>query len=66
MSEQARFQRPHYLIDVFTRHPLAANLLMLMMILAGIWGMRQLNVQLNPTRPWDGVAVEITWPGAAA
>jgi len=31
-----RFQRPHYLIDTFTRHPLAANLLMIMLILAGI------------------------------
>ncbi len=66
MSQETRFQRPHHLIDTFTRHPLAANLLMLMMLLAGIWGIRQLNVQLNPRQPVDGVSVEVTWPGAAA
>jgi len=61
-----RFQRPHYIIDTFTRHPLAANLLMIMLILAGIWGIRQLTVQLNPTHTVTSASVQVTWPGAAA
>ncbi|TXS92135.1 efflux RND transporter permease subunit [Parahaliea maris] len=56
----------HYLIDTFTRHPLAANLLMVMLVLAGIWGLRQLTVQLNPPQPSHSVSVDISWPGAAA
>ena len=58
--------RPHYLIDTFTRHPLAANLLMIMLLLAGIWGARQLTVQLNPSQASTTVSVDISWPGAAA
>lgn len=54
------------LIPTLARHPLAANLLMLMCILAGIWGLRQLNVQLNPTQPTRSVEIELVWPGAAA
>ena len=61
-----RFQRPHYIIDTFTRHPLAANLLMIMLILAGIWGIRQLTVQLNPSHTVTSASVQVTWPGAAA
>lgn len=54
------------LIARLTRHPLAANLLMLMLLLAGIWGLRQLNIQLNPTQPTDRIEINLTWPGAAA
>src|SRR6056297_2118930 len=39
---------------------------MLVCILAGIWGLRQLNVQLNPTQPTRSIEVELTWPGAVA
>lgn len=59
-------RRTHYLIDTFTRHPLAANLLMVMLVLAGIWGLRQLTVQLNPAQQSNAVSVDISWPGAAA
>ncbi len=58
--------QPHYLINVFTRHPLAANLLMVMLILAGIWGIRQMTVQLNPPDTTHTVSVDILWPGASA
>ncbi|MFN2167761.1 MAG: efflux RND transporter permease subunit, partial [Anaerolineae bacterium] len=57
---------PHYLIATFTRHPLAANLLMVMLLLAGAWGLRQLTVQLSPPQPSNAVSVDIAWPGAAA
>ena len=54
------FSKPHYLIETFTRHRLASNLLMIMLILAGIWGVRQLTVQLNPTQDNHRVSVEVT------
>ncbi len=60
------FSKPHYLVDTFTRHRLASNLLMIMLILAGIWGIRQLTVQLNPTQDNHQVSVEVVWPGASA
>ncbi|MBT4522774.1 MAG: efflux RND transporter permease subunit [Halieaceae bacterium] len=65
-SNEARFQRPHYLIDTFTRHPLAANLLMIILILAGVWGTRALVVHLNPHDEPRSASVVITWPGATA
>ena len=63
---EPNFSKPHYLIETFTRHRLASNLLMIMMILAGIWGIRQLTVQLNPTQCNHQVSVEVVWPGASA
>ncbi len=56
----------HYLIRTFTEHPLASNLLMIMMMLAGIWGLSQLIVQLNPTVESHSARIELIWPGAPA
>ncbi len=58
--------RPHYLIETFTRHRLASNLLMIMLVLAGLWGIRHLTIQLNPTQQSTQVQVTVVWPGAAA
>lgn len=60
------FSKPHYLIDTFTRHRLASNLLMIMLVLAGVWGLRQLTVQLNPAQDSTEAAISIAWPGASA
>jgi len=60
------FSKPHYLIDTFTRHRLASNLLMIMLVLAGLWGLRQLTVQLNPTQDNTAANINIIWPGASA
>jgi len=54
------------LIGVFARHPVAANLLMIMMILAGLWGLRQLNTQFFPTFNIDVITVTLPWSGATA
>ena len=51
------FKKPHYLIETFTRHRLASNLLMIMLVLAGIWGVRQLNVHLKATQDNNHVNV---------
>ncbi|MEM7195021.1 MAG: efflux RND transporter permease subunit [Pseudomonadota bacterium] len=54
------------LITVFSRHPVAANLLMVMMLLAGVWGIKQLNTQFFPTFDIDYVNVRTTWSGASS
>lgn len=54
------------LVTIFTRHPVAANLLMVMMILAGLWGLRQLNTQFFPTFNLDMISVQMIWSGATA
>ncbi|ROR32729.1 efflux RND transporter permease subunit [Inmirania thermothiophila] len=60
------FRHREDLVGVFARHPVAANLLMLMMILAGAWALTRLNVQFFPTFELDLVLVRVTWPGAGA
>ena len=63
---EPNFNKPHYLIETFTRHRLASNLLMIMLILAGLWGVRQLVIQLNPTQDSTNASVSVAWPGASA
>ncbi|MFV0476444.1 MAG: efflux RND transporter permease subunit [Parahaliea sp.] len=57
---------PRGLISRFSQHPLAANLLMIIVVLAGLWGLRQLTIQLNPGTRSHSVSIDIAWPGAAA
>ena len=64
--QQPDFSKPHYLVETFTNHRLASNLLMIMLILVGLWGVRQLNVQLNPPQTPTTATVDVTWPGASA
>jgi len=54
------------LLGVLARHPVAANLLMAMMIIAGLWGLSKLNTQFFPSFDIDFVSVGVTWPGASA
>lgn len=54
------------LIEQFARHRVAANLLMIMMILAGAWGVAHIHTQLNPPQTPPEVWIDITWPGASA
>lgn len=54
------------LIDVFARHPLAANLVMVMMILSGLWAATRINTQLDPSVEWPVIFVNAEWPGASA
>jgi multidrug efflux pump subunit AcrB len=53
-------------IDRFARHRLAANLLMVLMLLAGAWGALKIKVQMNPDQTWNVAIVELVWPGASA
>lgn len=50
----------------FARHPNAANLIMAVMLLFGVFGLSQLNTQYFPTIRSDRINVSISWPGASA
>ena len=54
------------LISTFVRHPTAANLLMAIMILLGVFGLSRLNTQFFPTIEIPIIRVSIAWPGASA
>jgi len=54
------------LIRLFASHRTAANLLMLIMIVGGLYSLRQLNVQFFPDFGLDFVNISIDWRGASA
>ncbi len=54
------------LIRSFVRHPVAPNLAMLVMIIAGLWATSQLTRQLLPAFAINIVTVSVDWPGASA
>jgi multidrug efflux pump subunit AcrB len=54
------------LMSTFVRHPVAANLLMLCMFIAGLWGSVNLNVQFFPTIETNFIVVSTVWRGASA
>ena len=65
--------KPHHrsdgrggLIGLFSHHPVASNLLMVIMLLAGFWAIKQLNTQVLPNFDLDYVMVRTTWSGASA
>lgn len=60
------FQHRNDLIGRFAQHRVAANLLMLMMLLAGVWALAKLNVQFFPTLEIETVTVRVEWSGASA
>lgn len=51
-------------IALFARHPTAANLIMFLMIIVGIWGTIKMNSQFLPSFGIDVITVSIEWPGA--
>lgn len=55
------------LISLFVRHPVAANLLMILMILAGVWTlMGRINISLFPPFNLDAITINVIWTGASA
>lgn len=53
------------IMESFAQHKVAANLLMILMLLSGLWGFSQLNRQLMPDFTLDLITVDIGWPGAS-
>jgi len=54
------------LLATFAHHRVAANLLMLLMIFAGLWALSKLNTQFFPNFTLDIINVRVEWSGAAA
>lgn len=54
------------LVSLFTRHPNAANLVMVLMIIFGIFALSQINTQFFPTIETKSVTVTVGWSGASA
>ena len=51
---------------LFASHRVAANLFMLLMILAGVWGIKKINTQFFPSFELDLITISVPWSGAAA
>lgn len=54
------------LVEMFSRHRNAANLLFISMILLGAFGLANLNVQFFPKSEFKIVRINVVWPGATA
>jgi multidrug efflux pump subunit AcrB len=54
------------LLGILAHHPVAANLLMMIMLLAGIFALDRLNVQFFPNFELDFTTVRVVWTGASA
>ena len=50
----------------FTRHRTAANLLLLVMVLAGLWAAPNMRAQFFPDIISDNISVSVRWSGAGA
>ncbi|MFT7234544.1 MAG: multidrug efflux pump subunit AcrB [Methylophagaceae bacterium] len=53
-------------IGLFAQHKVAANLLMLILILAGLLSLTRLNTQFFPNFVLDTITVRVDWRGASA
>jgi len=54
------------LIELFIHHPVAANLLMMILITTGLWALQKLNTQFFPNYSLDSVTVSVKWRGTSA
>ena len=60
------FQHRNDLVGTFAQHKVAANLLMVVMLLAGAWALSQLNAQFFPNFEVEVVTVRTVWQGAGS
>ena len=54
------------IIGLFARHRTAPNLLMLLLILAGIFALMRMNTQFFPNFGIDVISINVEWSGASA
>lgn len=54
------------IIRTFVRHPTAANLLMAIMVLMGVYSLVKINIQFFPSTEIPSITVSVAWPGASA
>ncbi len=53
------------LIEWWVRNPVAANLLMIGIIVSGFFGFTSMEREMDPHVRFPGLEIEVTWPGAA-
>lgn len=53
------------MIKQFAAHRVAANLMVALVFLAGVWAISHLNTQFLPAFYIDVITIEVTWPGAS-
>ena len=53
-------------LSYFTRHRTAANLLLVVLIAAGLWAVPQMRAQFFPDTVSDEIDISVAWPGAGA
>lgn len=58
-------EAPRSLVSAFLRHPNAANLLMVLMIIFGLFTLGRINTQFFPTIERNTVTVTVVWEGAS-
>ena len=58
--------RSRSLLEIFVRHKNAANLMMVLLILFGVWGVSKLNRQFFPSLEVSAINVSLVWSGASA
>jgi multidrug efflux pump subunit AcrB len=63
MSE---FRHRGNLLGVFAQHRVAANLLMIIMIMSGVWALNNLNTQFFPSFTLETINIRVVWRGASA
>ncbi|SDM88463.1 efflux RND transporter permease subunit [Maricaulis salignorans] len=58
-------EAPRGIVGWFARNSVAANLLMIVALLGGVFGYLQLNREVFPTIAVNGATVSVAWPGAS-
>ncbi len=54
------------LIRLFVRHANAANILMIVLMIFGAWGLTKIRYDVFPAIEYNTLTVNISWPGASA
>ncbi len=65
-ADNSAIDPPRGLVSIVTRHPNAANLIMVMMILFGVFSLGRINTQFFPTIEIPSVTITTLWAGASA
>lgn len=66
MQVDHSFQHQRNIIGIFAQHKVAANLLMLIMLLVGVWALSSMNTQFFPNFALDYINVKVVWQGSTA
>ncbi|SNY91792.1 AcrB/AcrD/AcrF family protein [Cohaesibacter sp. ES.047] len=53
-------------VAFFVHHPNAANLLMILLLMAGVFALSRMNTQFFPTVATDTLRISVVWTGASA